>query len=226
MAKSENLIGKPDEAIPYFNLVVNSELNSEVGFNSVMELGSIYRAQKNIEKEIELYDDVIPKITDQKRITEIKFTKAQSFIANQQIPQAYAALQEIVNYRDGSLFYHKAEIELGILEQNNENFDNAYSLFKDVADNRTDDIAAQALYYIGLNYYKQHRIPEAITELIKLRSVYSMYDEWYTKTLLLLGDCYVINNDKANASEMYKAVLKRHRNNQYAKEANEKLKQL
>jgi len=99
-------------------------------------------------------------------------------------------------------------------------------LFKDVADNRTDDIAAKALYYIGLNYYKQHKIPEAITELIKLRSVYSMYDEWYTKTLLLLGDCYVINNDKANASEMYKAVLKRHRNNQYAQEANEKLNQL
>lgn len=53
-----------------------------------------------------------------------------------------------------------------------------------------------------------------------------MYDEWYTKSLLLLGDCYVINNDKTNAAEMYKAVLKRHRKNQFAQEANEKLNQL
>ena len=70
------------------------------------------------------------------------------------------------------------------------------------------------------------RIPEAITELIKVRSVYSLYDEWYTKSLLLLGDCYVINGAKGDAADMYKAVLKRHRKNQYAEEAKEKLDKL
>ena len=72
----------------------------------------------------------------------------------------------------------------------------------------------------------KNKLPEAITELIKVRSLYSAYDEWYSKALLLLGDSYVKIDDKANASEMYKSVLKRHRNNEIAKEAKDKLNKL
>jgi TolA-binding protein len=50
--------------------------------------------------------------------------------------------------------------------------------------------------------------------------------EWYTKSLLKLGDCYIKLDDKKNARDMFRAVLKQHKNNDYAKEANEKLKSL
>ncbi|MBK8945659.1 MAG: tetratricopeptide repeat protein [Ignavibacteriae bacterium] len=226
MGKSSGLLNNPDKAIPYFEYVKNNSLNSEEGFNSVLELGNIYRTQNNSAEEISLYDEVLSKIGDTKRISELKLAKAQSYIANNQIPSAFQALQEIVDSKDGSLFYHKAEIELGILELARNNYEYSLNLFKNVSESRKDDIAAQAMYYVGLNYFQQKKIPEAITELIKLRSVYNMYDEWYTKSLLLLGDCYVANNDKTNAAEMYKAVLKRHKKNQFAQEANEKLKQL
>ena len=128
--------------------------------------------------------------------------------------------------RDGSLFSHKAEIELAVLELERSNYESSLYLLKDVVNNRKDDIAAKAQYFIGANYFEQKKLPEAITELIKVRSMYSAYDEWYTKSLLLLGDCYVNIDDKPNASEMYKSVLKRHRNNAIAKEAKEKLNKL
>ena len=184
------------------------------------------RSEKDLSSEVALYDKVLPNILDQKRITEIKFIKAQSFIEQGNIGEAYAVLNEIVDLRDGSLFYHKAEIELGVLELSRGNYESSLFLLEDVIKNRQDDIAAQAQYYIGLNYFEQERMPEAITELIKVRSLYSAFDEWYTKSLILLGDSYVKINDKANAAEMYKAVLKRHKNTPIAKEVNEKLKQL
>ncbi|MCB9249172.1 MAG: tetratricopeptide repeat protein [Ignavibacteriales bacterium] len=226
LGKSLFILNRPEEAISFFEFVKNGYLNTEEGFNSVLELGNIFRKMNNSAAETVLYDEVIPKLSDSKRISEIKFVKAQSYIASEKIPEAYEALKEIVDLRDGSLFNHKAEIELGILELARGNFENSLSLFEDVAKNRKDDLAAQALYYIGLNYFQQERIPEAITELIKVRSVYSLYDEWYTKSLLLLGDCYVINGAKGDAADMYKAVLKRHRKNQYAEEAKEKLDKL
>ena len=99
-------------------------------------------------------------------------------------------------------------------------------LFNDVVNNRKDDLAAKAQYFIGLNYYEQDRMPETITELIKVRSLYSAYDEWYSRALMLLGDSYVKINDKENAAEMYKAVLKRHRNDELASEAKSKLARL
>ncbi|MBK7980051.1 MAG: tetratricopeptide repeat protein [Ignavibacteriae bacterium] len=226
MGKSAALSNNTDKAIQYFEYVKNNSLNSDEGFSAVLEIGTIYRNQKNLNAEIGLYNEILGKVKDSKRISEIKFNKAQAYISSEQIPEAYKELQEIVDSRDGSLFYHKAEIELGILELSRNNFENSMNLFRDVSDNRKDDIAAEALYYVGQNYYMQKKIPEAITELIKLRSVYTMYEEWYTKSLLLLGDCYVANNDKVKAAEMYKAVLKRHKKNQFAQEANEKLNQL
>lgn len=226
MGKSSILLNQLDDAINYFESVIENSLNTEVGFNSVIELGGVYRTKQNFDKEIELYDSILPNISDTKKISELKFAKSQNFIENNDIPSAYQTLNEIVDNRDGSLFYYKAEIELGVLELARSNYENSLYLLKDVASNRTDDIAAQAQYYIGLNYFEQTKLPEAITELIKVRSLYSAYDEWYTKSLLLLGDSYVKIEDKANAAEMYKAVLKRHRNDAVAKEAKEKLDQI
>lgn len=226
MGKSASLLEKLNDAISYFNLVIDKALNTEEGFNSILELGRIYRKQNNFNNEIELYDRVLPNIKNEKQTSEIIFVKAQSFIENNDIASAYENLNKIVDKRDGSLFFYKAEIELGILELARMKYESSLYLFTDVSKNRTDDIAAQAMYYTGLNYFEQEKIPEAITELIKVRSMYSSYDEWYSKSLMLLGDCYVKNGDKANASEMYKAVIKRHRRDILGKEAKQKLKEL
>ena len=226
MGKSAVLLNKENIAIGYFETVIENSLNSEIGFNSVIELGNIYRKQKNYEREVSLYDEILPQINDNKNISEIKYVKAQSFIENNNIASAYQTLNEIVDKRDGSLFYYKGEIELGILELARSNYESSLYLFNDVVNNRNDDLAAKAQYYIGLNYYEQERMPEAITELIKVKSLYSAYDEWYSRGLLLLGDCYVKINDKENAAEMYKGVLKRHRNDELASEAKSKLDQL
>ncbi len=224
--KSLTLSKNDDDAKISFREVINRSLNSEVGFNSVLELGKLFRKYLNFEQEIELYDEVIPKISDKKKLSEIKFAKSQNYIESKNIAAAYKSLNEIVSQHDGSLFNHKAEIELGILELSRNGYENALFLFRDVVNNREDDIAAQAQYYIGLSFFEQEKMPEAITELIKMRSLYSAYDEWYTKGLILLGDSYVKINDKVKAAEMYKAVLNRHRNDAIAKEVKEKLNKI
>jgi TolA-binding protein len=226
MGKSAVLLNKENMAIGYFEKVVDNSLNSEVGFNSVIELGNIYRKQKNYEREVSLYDEIIPQINESKNISEIKYIKSLSFIENNNLASAYQTLNEIVDKRDGSLFFYKSEIELGILELSRSNYESSLYLLNDVVNNREDDLAAKAQYYIGLIYYEQERMPEAITELIKVRSLYSAYDEWYSRGLMLLGDCYVKINDKENAAEMYKGVLKRHRNDELASEAKSKLERL
>ncbi len=226
MGKSSVLLNKENIAIGYFEIVIENSLNSRIGFNSVIELGNIYRKQKNYDREVLLYDEILPQITDNKNISEIKYIKTLSFIENNNIAAAYQTLNEIVDSRDGSLFYYKAEIELGILEFSRSNYESSLYLLNDVVNNRQDDLAAKSQYYIGLNYYDQERMPEAITELIKVKSLYSAYDEWYSRSLMLLGDCYVKINDKENAAEMYKGVLKRHRNNELASEAKSKLNKL
>ncbi|PID59806.1 MAG: hypothetical protein CR986_04490 [Ignavibacteriae bacterium] len=226
MGKSANMLNENEKAAQYLLHVIHSSPQTEVGFNSVLELGRIYRKEKRYNKEIELYDNTLALISNDSRAAEIKYVKAQNYIEQENLSEAYTTLTDIVNSRNKSLFYHKAEIELAILESEQGNNDNAIMLLEDVVKSREDDIAAQAQYLIGLNYFNQERFPKAITELIKGRSLYSAYDEWYTKSLMLLGDSYVKINDKAKAADMYKSVIKRHRNDILGKEAKEKLNSL
>ncbi len=226
MGKSEVFLNHPEKAINYFEIVRSISLDTEVGFNSVLEAGKIYRVQKDLENEIKLYDDVISKLKNPKVLSELNFNKAQAYIENNDISSAYNVLNEIIATPDGSLFFHKAEIELGILELVRNNYDHALKLFEDVSKNRKDDLAAKALYYQGLANFQQEKYTKAIEAFIKVRSLYSAYDEWYSQSLLRLGDSYVKLNENENAKEMYKAVLKRHKRDPLAKEATEKLKKL
>ena len=73
---------------------------------------------------------------------------------------------------------------------------------------------------------EQDKIVDAISAFVRVRSVFSGYDEWYTKSLLKLGDCYTKLNDKAKAKEMYQAVVKRHPQDELGKEARDKIKKL
>lgn len=226
MGKSEVFLKHPEKAINYFEIVRNISLNTEVGFNSVLEAGKIYRMQKDLESEIKLYDDVSSKLTNPKELSELNFNKAQAYIENNDISSAYKVLNEIIAIPDGSLFYYKAEIELGILELVKSNYENAINLFKNVSENRKDDLAAKALYYQGLANFQQGEYNKAVESFIKVRSLYAAYDEWYSQSLLRLGDSYVKLGENEKAKEMYKAVLTRHKRDPLAKEATEKLKKL
>ena len=112
------------------------------------------------------------------------------------------------------------------MELNGSRFPNAEILFGEVAKNRTDDIGAESQYYLGVVLYEQAKYEEAISALVRVRTVYVSYDEWFIKSLIKLGDCYIKINDKKNAREMYRAVIKRHPNDDFGNEAKNKMKEL
>ncbi|MCH7517183.1 MAG: tetratricopeptide repeat protein, partial [Bacteroidetes bacterium] len=98
--------------------------------------------------------------------------------------------------------------------------------FLEIAEKRNDNFGAKAQYYYGLSLYEQENINEAISALVRVRTVFSDYDEWLSKSYLLLGDCYVKLNDKRKAEEMYRTVISKHRSDELANEARAKLKDL
>ena len=226
VGKSYEMIEDTTNAIEYFTAVVEQHLRSEYGIEAVIELGMIYSAQKNFEKEIELYKNVIPKISASDKAQEILYLKGIAELNSGNQEAAYNTFSEIIKYYDKTLFSAKSKIELGKMELDAGRYPNAEILFGEVAQNRTDDIGAQAQYYLGATLFEEKQYEDAISALVRVRTVYASYDEWFIKSLLKLGDCYVQIKDKKNAREMYRAVAKRHPNDEYGKEAKSKLKKL
>jgi len=105
-------------------------------------------------------------------------------------------------------------------------YDDANKNFLEVAEKRTDDIGARSQYHYGLSLYEQGRYSESISALVRVRTVYSQYEPWLSRSYLLLGDCYVKLNDKRQAEEMYRVVVSKHKDNELGEEARQKIYKL
>jgi len=103
---------------------------------------------------------------------------------------------------------------------------NADEYLSSLAEKGTDELGAKSQYYLGQSLYDQAKYTDAITALVRVRTVYSRFEEWLMRSYLLTGDCYVKLNDKRNAAEMYRAVITKYSGTPIGDEAQRKLRKV
>jgi TolA-binding protein len=173
-----------------------------------------------------IYNEAIKNLSKSPRLPEILFAKGVTLTNNNNFDEAYTDFAELISDYPGSLFADKAKLELGIIEMAAGRYDNADSYFSGLAQTRTDELGAKGQYYLGLSLFEQDKITEAITAFVRVRTIFSAYDEWLTKSYLKLGECYTKIKDEVKAKEIYRAVLSRHKGDDYGKEAQKRLREL
>ncbi len=226
IGKSAESLGQNEEAIINFDKVFRNYKGSELAATSVLEIGNILRSDKKYEDAIKIYAAAITDLKKSPKIPELLFNKGQTFLEMKKFQDAYSVFDEIAMYYPESIFADKSKFELALIEIAAQRYSNADNYLSSLAEKRTDDIGAKAQYYYGLSLFEQAKYNEAITALVRVRTIFSRYDEWLTKSYLLLGDCYVKLNDKRNAAEMYRAVLAKHSGTIYGDEALQKLRKV
>lgn len=226
IGKSAANLKDETEAINNFTLAKQSAPKSEIGISSTIELAKIYSDKKQFASAVAVLKEASDAVPTSNRVPELLYLQGINQAKDNKIADASSTFDQIVSYYEGSIFASKAKVELGKIELQKNNFEAAQALLKEVGEKRVDDIGAQAQYYYGVSLFNQNKIEEAITAFVRVRSVFSTYDEWYSKSLLKLGDCYVKLKDKQQAREMYRAVLNRHQTGEFAQEAKKKLRQL
>lgn len=226
IGKSAQNLGQSEEAVFNFDKVFRNYKDSELAGSSILEMGNIYRQNKRYDDAIKTYDSGINELKKSPKIPEIMYNKGQALLEMKKLEDAYSVFDDVANYYPETIFADKSKFELALLEMAAGRYTNADSYLSTLSEKRTDDVGAEAQYYYGLSLYDQGKYNEAITELIRVRNVFSRYDEWVTKSYMLLGDCYVKLNDKRNAAEMYRSVLTKHNGTPLGDEALQKLRKV
>lgn len=129
-------------------------------------------------------------------------------------------------YYPETVFGDKSKFELALIDIAARRFLNADEYLTSLSENRTDELGAKSQYYLGQSLYDQGKYDEAITALVRVRTVYSRYEEWLMRSYILLGDSYVKLNDKRNAAEMYRAVIAKYSGTPIGDEALQKLRKV
>ena len=227
IGKSAENINQFDEALIYFGKVISSNINSESGVSAVLETGKIQTNMKNYDAAISTYEKAIDKLPPESpKIGEIAYNKAMVYVTKGEISKAYNEFNYIIQYHGETIFAANSKFEIGLIELARKNYETCDLLFRELSENRNDDIGASAQYYLGESLLDQNKIDDAITALVRVRFAFSAYDEWLTKSYLKLGECYEMKEDVQRAKELYRTVLNRHRGDEYGKEAESKLRKL
>jgi TolA-binding protein len=226
VGKCAQNLNQNEEAIYNFTQVFESYPTSEAAASSVIEVGNIYNNMKNYNAALALYDKAISRLSKSPKLPEILFNKGMTLINKNDISTAYEVLLELAQDHKGSIFAEKAKFEMGLLELAAGNFENADFYFKNLSETKSDDLGAKSQYYYGLSLFEQEKFDEAVVALERVRLVFSAFDEWLTKSYLKLGECYTKLEEFDKAKEMYRAVLTKHRGNEFGQEAQNKLREL
>ena len=187
---------------------------------------TIYNNRKDYNSALIILNKSLDKLSKSPRLAELKFIKAETVINKGDINDAYDVFVDIVQNYNGNIFAEKSKIELGVIDLTAKRYDNAVIYFKSLSESRNDELGAKAQFYLGELYAEQVKYPEAVTAFVRVKTVFSAYDEWLTRSFLKLGDVYVEMKDYNKAREMFKVVLSKHKGDAYGKEAQIKLRTL
>ncbi len=226
VGKSAQNLKQNEEAIFNFNKVLDEYPNSESAASAVIEIGNIQFSLGNYQDAINIYDRALNQLGKSPRIPEILFNKGITLVKMNNIQKAYETFGDVVLYHGETIFADKAIFEMGMLDLAAGRYDNAETNFRTLAEKRTDDLGAKAQYNYGRTLFEQEKYDEAISTLNKVRTMFPNYDEWLTRSYLLMGDCYVKLDDKRQAEEMYRVVVAKHKNDLLGEEARQKIRQL
>lgn len=226
IGKCSDNLKQYEEAIFYFYQVFQKYPSDEIAGSAVLEMGAIHNSLGNYEAAINTYTEATSKIKGSSAIPEILYMKGVTYINADSLQKAYEVFTDVTYYYRESLFADKSKFEMGIIDLAAGRYENSDKYFLEISENRNDELGAKAQYYYGQSLFEQGNITEAISALVRVRTVFSNYDEWLTKSYILLGDCYVELKDNRKAEEMYRSVIAKHRNDIYGQEAREKIKAL
>jgi TolA-binding protein len=224
IGKSASNLNQNEEAIFNFNKVFENYPSSEASAGAAIEMGNIYNTMHKFDEALAVLNKAISRAQQTPRAAELLYMKGTTLVNKGDFQNAYEVFDEVVIYYANTLFGDKSRFEIGMIELAAKRYDKADAQFKTLADSRTDDLGAKAQYYYGLSLFEQGKYTDAITAFVRVRTIFSGYDEWLARAYIKLGDAYIQIEDYNTAKEMFRAVLAKHKGDVFGQEAQNKLR--
>ena len=214
-------------ALPFYNKVADLAPN-KYAERSILQSARIYFFNLKNYAEAAKYYALLKQISGQQenRLEAMRGLLRCQFKLHQfaeATPNANELLQQKGIAADDQLM---GEFVVAKNDQLNGQNDQALLGYKLLLNRGKSEITAESQYQIAQIYFKGNKLGEAEKAGFEVIKKYGSYDNWVTKSYLLIGDVYFKQNDLFNAEATYKSVVDNATISELKKEAGEKLLQV
>ena len=227
MAKSFMSMNDTVNTIKSFSEVVSKYPKSEFAPLSLLENASYQKSINNIVKSEELFDEMRRKYPDNPGAAQAGFEISSSRIALGDTTKAIKVLREVMDKYPDNEYADQSRYRVAMyFKLRNEN-DSALIHFNLLSKSEFNyALAAEAQYRIGEIRLQENNTKAAIEAFSIVKDKFAGVEDWYSLSMLNLGECYEKIEEFKLAKDIYGALLALRPDDEYGAEAARRLKNI
>ena len=211
-------------ALPFYNAVATRAPNKYAERSALQSARIYYFDLKDYTKAEEYFILLKSLAAQQENKLEAMRGLLRCQYKLQQWKEAFANAQDLLTEK-GTATDDKMMANMIVAKnyQTDNQLDQASNAYKQVIALGKSEQAAEAQYAIASILLQQNKLAEAEKAGFEVIKKYGSYGSWVTRSYILLGDVYFKENDLFNAEATYKSVVENAEQDEFKKEAQQKL---
>jgi len=227
MAKSYQSLGEYENAINLFNQICEKYSSSEYAPQSLLELGLIYKLNANIQVADSLFTKLQELYPNDPATAQAGFEQATIRFALGDTVNAINIWKRIAENFEGTEFGDQSLYKIAMYYRLSGFYEDAIREFSQLVNSSVDpNLAAEAQYRLGEIHLRLGNKQRALEEFTKVRENYPGIEDWFTLSLLSLGELYEQLGNINEAIDCYRAILATRETDDYTKTAKRRLQSL
>ncbi len=227
MAKSYANMGENEKAIGTFNRIRKEYPDSEYASLAMLEEGLLYKKMANMVSS----DSVLVRLQElypqSEHAAQAGFERAIMKYNTGDTASSIAIYRTVADSFPANKFGEQSRYRLARYYLSIEFNDSARAELKFLAESEFNPgLAAEALYRIGQTYLRDEDYEMAMESFLKVRDNYSGYEDWFSLSLLALGEAYEHQEEWLKAREVYQSMQALRPEDEFGKTAASRLKRI
>jgi outer membrane assembly lipoprotein YfiO len=227
IGKSYISLGKKDEAEKAFVKVQNKYPNSDYASLSLMENALMQKGSANAKKADSLFKSLIELYPNKNTAPRAVFERALMNFTMGDTAFGLKMYDYAVRNYPGDEYSDESAYRLANYYKRLDSNAKSREYFILLANNtKSDAFAAESYYRIGELWKKDKQLDSAEAAYMQVKNNYSGYEDWFSLSLLNLGEIYEQTEKYLKAKEIYSALLELRPSDDYGKTAKARIERV
>lgn len=226
LAKSQIGMGDMKAAEESYQLLIKKYPESEFARTALLDYAQLKLQQSQTEQADSLYALIQVQYKNEELAAQAGFERAQIAVAKGDTAKALDLYYQSAAVLKGE-YSMQARYRIGMYLREKNLYDSARSIFAPLTQYQDNLLlAAEAQYRIGELWMRDNNWFKAAEAFNIVKEKFTNQEDWFTLSLLSLGECYEKLEDPAQARAIYQTIIMLHPNDDYGKTAQARLKRI
>ncbi len=220
LADAYEQMGSIPQAKEAYEAIVDQYPKSGRAPVALLNLGRLSRKTNNDNAAIGYYQKLLGKSKDYR--LDALTGLGETYLSMNQPEKAKDQFEQGLQFRPNS---DLCQLGLGQVALQEQNYDQAQSIFSKLSSQNTAEPGARAQYYLGMTLQDQGKYSDAVEQFSKVKVLYEAYANWVSEAMLHTAQCYKSLNNPADANNTLKSLIQNYPGTLAAQEAQKLLNQ-